>query len=289
MTDQQFCSTCGLKLIEQAELPTAEQWAAAARPAADYHSSTLTDEHEPPRRPALLGLYLSLVVPGSGHIYLDRRDGEGVKIGLLLGGTLVALVLACLSGTFPLGVLIWGGLAAYAVYDLRRVGLHTGSPLVLLAGVGVRRSTILILAGGAALLASLVGWYWSEDVTHTELFSAWRALRGIDIYLTVVAVASVLFAVVSATRKAEHPGALESVGGALVSGAGGLAALVVLYRLFVLPYSPGAQEALEAFDLGTGRLPGILISLAAALAVLVGGASLWVAANPSAVASSSRS
>ena len=86
-------------------------------------------EHRPPptatppaaatgeRSPELAAL-LSLVAPGSGHLYLGRA---GVAAVALLAVTLVAVILAYFDfALFLAGAAMWAGAAAYALYDLRR-------------------------------------------------------------------------------------------------------------------------------------------------------------------------
>jgi hypothetical protein len=137
---------------------------------------------------------------------------------------------------------------------------------------------IAAVSGVVLLVALFLPWYGVDvefaGVTGSASASAWEALEFVDILLFLMALVAIGVPVAKATGSLpdDVPGPL------LVLGAGGLAVLLVLFRIIDLP-TP---------DLGGGidfsRKWGIFLGLIAAIGVAYGG---WRANEESPAASTS--
>ena len=125
-------------------------------------------------------------------------------------------------------------------------------------------------AGGLALIVVMLLPWFSVDAPGAIGLegNAWEALGFIDVVIFFAAVAVIAIAVV----KAAEPAALQELPwppANIALGAGGIAALLILFRLL----SPPELEIgdFTAFDLETNREIGVVLGLVAALGMLLGG------------------
>jgi hypothetical protein len=220
-----------------------------------------------------LGALLSVVAPGSGHLYLGAQGQQrNVAFGLL-AATVGAIVLSYFGfALFLIGLVVWIGAAAYALYDLR-AGLSNLREARLTAQMV---GWILVIAGGALILSMILPWYRISIEAEglggvSGNASGFEVLSIIDIILLVIGAASVVSGLAALGKgpisSSELPSAMP-----LVIAVGGLVALVlVAFRLFV---RPGVfSEGLGGVDVTIGRAPGILLAAACSIAILVAAAS----------------
>jgi hypothetical protein len=135
----------------------------------------------------------------------------------------------------------------------------------------VRHGELIAGAAGAALLGSLfLPWYGVQiqvaDVTVGESFSAWEVLSVVDLLLASIALTAILVALAGALRP--QPGAPL-----LLTAAGGVALVLVLFRLVDLPIDAVSPVA-SGDSIELGRDVGIFAALFAAAAIAYGG---WTA------------
>lgn len=237
------------------------------------------------RSPDLAAL-LSVVAPGSGHIYLGRMTG--IAYGLL-GATLLAVVLSYFSFLlFIVGLLIWAGAAAYALIDLRGglAGLREARLTTHLVG------WILVAGGAAMIVGLLLPWYHVSvhvsssvagvDASQSQNFSGFKVLSVIDIIVLVVGLASVVAGLAALGKGPISSDELPPAMPAIIAGAALLVAVLTFFRLFVDPVpSFGSLGSAGTVDVSVGRGPGALLTAAAAIAVLVASASAVTASRHS--------
>ena len=99
-----------------------------------------------------LALLLSVVAPGSGHLYLGVEPAKRNIAFALLGATVAAVVLAYFSFIlFVIGFVVWAGAAFYAVKDL------SGGDVAGAQKTSIPQQFVgILLVGAGALLASLL-------------------------------------------------------------------------------------------------------------------------------------
>ncbi len=124
--------------------------------------------------------------------------------------------------------------------------------------------------GGVVLLVSLfLPWYGvSASVGGTEIsesITAWQSFDFADILMAIAAVVAIAAAVATATGNV--PASLPVPIPRAVSFVGGIAALLVLFRLIDIP-----DSGVEAVDVG--RKIGAFIALVGAVAIAYGGREL---------------
>jgi hypothetical protein len=134
-------------------------------------------------------------------------------------------------------------------------------------------STGDLIAGtsGVALLVFMFLPWYGVDVNVAGVGSAsgdanaWQALSFIDILLFLVALAAIAYAVTRATGSLppDMPAAMA------VAGAGGLAVLLILFRIIDLP-TPDLPDILDD-SVDFGRKIGIFLALIAAAGIAYGG------------------
>lgn len=230
------------------------------------------------RSPDLAAL-LSVVAPGSGHLYLHRASG--VAYGLL-GATVVAVILSYFSFLlFIVGLVIWAGAAAFALVDLR--GGLTGLREMRLSSQLV--GWILVAAGGALIVSLLLPWYHlsidvnvkgiaSISASQSKNASGFQSFGIIDIILLVIGAASVLAGLAALGKGPISSDELPSAMPAIVGGGGLLALVLTYFRLFVDPVPSFGGVAGGTVDVSVGRGPGGLLAAAAAIAIVVASASV---------------
>lgn len=220
-----------------------------------------------------LGALLSLVAPGSGHLYLGA-EGQKRNIAFgLLGATVVAVVLAYMSFVlFIVGLVIWAGAAGYALSDLR-----SGIADLREARMPASLTGWILVAAGAALIVSLLLPYYHLKVSAGALASAsgnasgFEAFDVIDIVLLIIGAVVVVAGLAAVGRGPVSADQLPSAMPMAVA-AGGLAALVlVVFRMFVDPVDNGFGGGVV--DVTVGRAPGLLLACAASIAIVVAASS----------------
>jgi hypothetical protein len=226
------------------------------------------------RSPDLAAL-LSLVAPGSGHLYLGLGGRQRSVAFGLLAATALAVVLAYFSlGLFVVGFLIWLGAALYALYDLR-AGLSNIREAQLSAQLV---GWILVAAGAALMISLLLPWYHvSIDARGfggaSGNASGFEALSVIDIACLAIGATALVSGLAALGRGPISSDELPAIM-PLVVAIGGLVALVmIVYRMFV-DGVPGFGGPVAGVDLSIGRAPGILLACAAAIAICVAGVSV---------------
>jgi hypothetical protein len=255
--------------------PTAEQPEPEERPAGIAADQASADERSPD-----LAALLSVVAPGSGHIYLGRMTG--IAYGLL-GATVAAVILAYFS--FPLfvvGLVIWAGAAAYALTDLRGglAGLRDTRLSAHLVG------WILVAAGAAMIVSLVLPWYHvNVDVNVTGIggvsanqsknASGFQSFELIDIIVLVAGAASIVAGLAALGKGPISSDELPPAMPAIVAGLALLALVLTYFRLFVdpVPSFDGLGSA-GSVDISVGRGPGGLLAAAGAIAILVASVSV---------------
>ena len=238
----------------------------------------------PGRSPELATL-LSVVLPGSGHLYLGRQSP--VAWGLL-GATAVAVVLAYFSfALFLVGLVLWAAAAALALTDLRG-GLAGVAQTRLSAGLV---GWVLLGAGAALVIALVLPWYHVNiDINvrgfggisggESRNFSAFEAFGVLDVVLLVIGAAAAVAGLAAVGRGPISADELPAAMPLIVAG-GGLVALVgTLYRLFSDPV-PGFVDGVPGgvIDISVGRGPGALLALAASIAIVAASANALTGAR----------
>ncbi len=202
---------------------------------------------------------LSVVVPGSGHLYLGVDDAKRPLAFGLIAATVAYFVLSYFSFLlFVVGLLIWLGAAAFAVTDLRGgvKGLQDTTLPPRLVG-------LLMVAGGALLVLSLLlPWYHSDFVSA----SGFVALEVIDWILFVIGVAAVLAGLATLGLGPVSSGALPSAMPLAVAIAAAVASVLIVYRMVFV----SGLHIVSDF----GRAPGILLALDAGLILVLANASV---------------
>ena len=236
--------------------------------------ATVPPELSGERSPDLAAL-VSLVAPGSGHLYLGVEGPRRTTAYLLLAATGAAVALSYFSfGLFVLGFVIWLAAAGYALNDLR-----AGLANVREARLSAQLVGWILVAAGAALMVSLLlPWYHvSIDARGfggaSGNASGFEALGVIDIVCLAVGAAAVVSGLAALGRGPISSDELPAVM-PLIVAIGGLVALVlVVFRMFV-DGVPGLGAPVAGVDLSIGRAPGILLACAAAIAICVAGLSV---------------
>jgi hypothetical protein len=201
-----------------------------------------------------LGTILTAVVPGSGHFYMGSQN-TSVAAGLLVA-TVAALVLSWVN--FPLfivGFVLWAAAAAYGLKDLRggvRGIEDTALPKNVVA--------ILLIAAGALLVISLLLPWYTGDAGSVSGFDV---LDVIDLILLVIGAASILAGAAALGLGPVSPGELPRWMPTAVAIGGAVAAVLILFRMFVVP---------EGGDSSIGRGFGIWFGFWAALVLVVANA-----------------
>lgn len=221
---------------------------------------------------------LSVVAPGSGHFYVGSPKVP-LAAGLLVA-TAAAVVLAYFSLLlFIIGFVLWAAAAAFALTDLRGGvgGLGNTTLASNLAGI------VLIAAGAVLIISLLLPWYhfsfetnvFGRSTSGSDNFSGFTALGVIDIVLLFIGVAAILAGAATLGLGPISAGELPSWLPMAVAVGGAVAALLILFRMFVDPI-PGVPSGLgvagASVDISVGRAPGILLALAAALVLLLANA-----------------
>ena len=129
---------------------------------------------------------------------------------------------------------------------------------------------IVAAVGGIVLLISLFLPWYGVDVeiagfSASESASGWEALGFIDILLFLVAVAAI--AIVAARAAGALPA--DVPGSLILLAGGGLAVLLILFRIVDIPAGDIPEQAEDSIDLA--RKVGIFIALVAAAAITYGG------------------
>jgi hypothetical protein len=137
----------------------------------------------------------------------------------------------------------------------------------------VRLGELVAAVSGAVLFISLfLDWYSVSAKGPLGGFSvggsAWDALSFIPILLLICSIIAIGAAVM---RMASVNPKLPVSPGLLLLGAGGLATLLVLYRIIDIPIDSGVPSSL----VDVGRSFGIFIALIAALGIAAGGWITW--------------
>lgn len=228
----------------------------------------------PSERPAVIAALLSVVFPGSGHLYIGAKREVG--LGLLVATVVAGFFTYQPVGPWLLGFVIWLAAAGYALYDLRpaiepALQAHGGG-LNALAEVGPAWAWRLVGAGGVVLaLSPLLPWYHASESGVSFSASGFEALKLIDLVALAVGVLAVVAAAISLGVLAGKslPAVLP-----LVLAVGGAAAWVLVEFRLLFPGAGGL-----ATDLG--RAPGILLASAAALTIAFGAASALQSGNRS--------
>jgi hypothetical protein len=212
-----------------------------------------------------LATLLSVVAPGSGHLYLGVEPAKrNIAFGLL-GASVVAVILAYLSFIlFIVGFVIWAAAALFAVNDLRGgvKGLENSSIPQQFVG-------ILLVASGIILILSLIlPWYHVtvDDVGGfgggSGSFNGFESLEIIDLVLLVVGVAAVVAGLASmgigvpADKLPTWLPMAVAIGGAV-------AFVLILFRMFVDVF-PETGDGVKI-----GRAPGILLAADAAIVLVM--------------------
>jgi len=122
-----------------------------------------------------------------------------------------------------------------------------------------------MVAGGsglALLIFMFFPWYVEDTGLGPENLSAWSAFAFIDVLLFLIAALAIAMAVARAADAL--PPDLPASPATIVAAAGGLGALLVLYRILELP---GADIP----DTDVGRKLGVYLGLLASLGIAFGG------------------
>jgi hypothetical protein len=217
-----------------------------------------------------LAVLLSVIAPGSGHLYLGVEPAKrNIAFGLL-GATVVAVVLAYFSMIlFIVGFVIWAAAAFYAVNDLRG---GAGREALENASIPQQFVGILLVVGGALLIVSLfLPWYHIKaslgGVSRGDSFSGFTVLDIIDIVLLVIGVLAIVGGLV----------AMGIIGGSnmpdqlpvAVAIAGAIAFVLVVFRMFI-DSVPDTEAAFgPKVDVSIGRAPGILLAADAAIILVM--------------------
>jgi hypothetical protein len=216
-----------------------------------------------------LAWLLSIVAPGSGHLYLDLQGPKRSTAFGLLGATVVAVVLAYFSfGLWLIGFLIWAAAAAYALVDLR--GSVAGTRLEpRLAAL------VLAVAGGALMVSLLLPWYHvSIDARGVAAASGnasgLESLDVMDLVLLAIGAAALVLGLATLGRGPVAASQLPPAMPMIVAGGGVLAAVLVFYRMLVDPV-PGFGVT-GVVDVSIGRAPGILLAGSASIAIVLAAA-----------------
>jgi hypothetical protein len=219
-----------------------------------------------------LATILSAVVPGSGHFYLGS-DKVPLAAGLLVA-TVAALVLSWMNFLlFIIGFVIWLGAAAFAITDLR--GSVKGLEDTTLPK---NVAAILMIGAGALLVISLFLPYYHVKVSAGGFGSFGGNVSGfdsfdiIDIILLIVGIASVLAGAAALGLGPVSSGELPRWLPTAVAVGGAVAAVLILFRMFVDP-APGVPGGVDA-DIDVGRGFGIWFGLWAAMILVLANAGI---------------
>lgn len=216
----------------------------------------------PTDRPPLVGALLSVVFPGSGHLFLGAKKEVGYG---LMAVTLVAAYLAYDPvGPWFLGYAILVAAALYALYDLRPAiepAMNAnGGGLDALGSVGSGWAWRLAGAGGIVLAISLLILPAYHLIGSATAFESWSLIDILGFVIGILAIVAAAIALGVLAGKS-MPAVLPTV-----LAVGGLATwLLIEFRTFF----PGHDVGL-ASDLGRG--PGVLLSGVAALTIAFGAA-----------------
>lgn len=199
-----------------------------------------------------LATVLSVVAPGSGHFYMGAANAVPVGVGLLVA-TAAAVVLSYLSFVgFIVGLLLWIGAAGFALTDLRG-GVQSVQQVSLPANIV---GLLLIGAGVLLIVGVFLPFYTFEGLT----ISAIKFMTIIDLIVLAVGAAAILSGAATLglgpVTAAELPRGLPAgvaIGGAVV-------AVLVLFRMFVIP---------DGGDSSIGRGFGALLLLDSALLIVL--------------------
>lgn len=223
----------------------------------------------PSERPTIIAALLSVIFPGTGHLYVGAKREVG--FGLIAATVVAAYFAYDPVGPWLLGLAIYVAAAAYALYDLRP-GIQAamaanGGGLNALAEVGSGWAWRLVGAGGIVLAVSLLvlpAYHFVGSATAFEAFSL------IDIIGFAIGILATVAAAVSLGILAGK--SLPPVLPTVLAVGGAATWLLLEFRLFI----PGGGGGL-ATDLGRG--PGLFLAIAAALTIAFGAASALRARN----------
>jgi hypothetical protein len=256
-----------------ADYAAAGDTAVGPAPAADVHPGT-------EERPASLALMLSIIAPGAGHLWLNAR--REIAFGLL-GATAVAVILMWFI-SYPLGLIVYLAALAYALFDLRGVVMPVlNGGVSSLADVGSPLAWRIVGAGGVLTAIGLVlPWYRiktdisiaGRSQSASTSASGFDAFDGLDMLLLVIGIAAIVLAAIHITQSTTARGLPPAVP-LLAAIAGGIAWVLVVYRLLSVPGAAEATSAIEnlggaSVDLKIGRGIGALIDYGGTFAILFG-------------------
>lgn len=256
---------------------------AAAAPAADPEADTAIAPaqpayHEEPAetftgfgRHPILGALLSIAAPGSGHLYLGRRQTIGYG---LLAAFVVAIIVAWFI-SWPIGLIVYVLAAGFALFDLRAdIAPAAQSREAAMDAVDAPLAWRIVAGGGVAILLGLIlPWYrvkaefGGQSLTATA--SGFEAFGLIDILLLVIGVAAIAVAAIHITQGSSARSALPPVLPLALAGLAALGWLLVIYRMLNLPGDASGIDA-GGVDVTFGRGIGAWLDYAGALAVAAG-------------------
>ncbi len=242
------------------------------------------------RSPAIAAL-LTVVAPGSGHVYLGAAGRTPLAAGLL-AATVAAYVIAYFSFvSFLVGAVVWAAAAIFALFDLRTdlapAGRADAAREADAAGEADAAATTatpaqigaVLLGGGLVLVLSLLlPWYHvSFDIegfgTSSGNGSGFEALSVLDLVLLVIGAAAALAGAAALGLGPLRRDALPAWLPLATAVAGTVAVVCVAYRLLVDPIENpiGSVGFTRSVDFSVGRAPGILLAGAASLSIAAAG------------------
>jgi hypothetical protein len=263
--------------------PAAAQPAPAAAeptPAPAIEPAPAGDVAEPEERPATPALALSVVAPGSGHLYAGIRPQIGYG---LLAATVAAVILSWFV-SWPAGLAVYGLAAGFALFDLRPlVGHVTQNGISALADVPPRLAWQMVAGGGAALVIGLVlPWYrisasveaFGQSQSISDSANGFQSFNGLDILLLLVGLVAIVLAAINLTQGTPGRAQLPPAAAMVLAVAGGIAWLLIIFRLLSVPGVGGLESAVQGtganVSLKIGRGVGALLDYAGAFMVLFG-------------------
>ncbi len=244
---------------------------AGARPSPSTAQARATvDEALHGKSPEVASI-LSVVVPGSGHLYMGVDHAKRPLAFGLIAATIAYFVLSYFSFVlFVVGLVIWLGAAAFALTDLRGgvKGLENTTLPRRLVG-------LLMIAGGGLLVVSLLlPWYHVKisagGFSGSGNASGFESFKAIDIILLVIGIVAIAAGAAALGIGPVSEGELPSWLPLAVAVAGAVALVLVAFRMIVDP----APSAGPSADVTIGRAPGILLALDAALVLVLANASV---------------
>lgn len=191
-------------------------------------------------KPLSLAALLTVALPGFGHLYLGGEGSRRTKgIALLVVTVVAANVASWIS--WPIGLLIYLGALAFALFDLRQEMAPmqqqrtSGGPLAMFSDLGTALSWRIAAVAGVLLILSLVlPWYRIDAGPFTASGNAFESFKLIDLILLVIggiAIAAAVMNLGGGTEKRQVSGQLAVI----VAALGALAFVLVVFRLLLDP------------------------------------------------------